>query len=217
MADEAQRRIKISEGLKRAYKEGRRDLIEFREKMSKALKGRVISPEWRKKMSDAKKGKPGGNKGKHWKLSEEDNRKKSERMKGRKLSDKHRENLSKALMGNTIRGKGWHHPPEVCQKISEGMRGEKNWNWQGGIYKTNRDIRRSPAYKRWRISVFKRDKYKCKLCDSNKKIEANHIKRFSEYVELRFEVSNGITLCNPCHKKIRGIEHTVEEMLTKLI
>ena len=129
----------------------------------------------------------------------------------------HLAKISKALMGNTIRGKGWHHPPEVCQKISEGMRGEKNWNWQGGIYETNRDVRRSPAYKQWRISVLKRDKYKCKLCSSIEKLEANHIKRFSEYIELRFEISNGITLCNPCHKKIRGIEHTVEEMLTKLI
>jgi len=54
-------RKKISEGVKRAYKEGK--LInpmkhpEVREKVSKKLKGRVFSEAWKKKISDAKKGK----------------------------------------------------------------------------------------------------------------------------------------------------------------
>jgi len=33
-------------------------------------------------------------------------------------------------------------------------------------------------------------------------IQADHIRRFSEYPELRFDLNNGRTLCTECHKKI---------------
>jgi len=63
-------------------------------------------------------------------------------------------------------------------------------------------IRKSDDYKKWRLSVFVRDNYTCQFC--NKKscyIQADHIKPFSLFPELRFDIDNGRTLCLDCHKK----------------
>jgi len=69
--------------------------------------------------------------------------------------------------------------------------------WEG-----NQRDRGSKEYKQWRSEVFKRDKYICQHCKRNGGlIQAHHIKSFSKYKELRFEVSNGITLCEECHKE----------------
>lgn len=56
-------------------------------------------------------------------------------------------------------------------------------------------------YYGWRKLVFKRDNYSCVLCGSQNKLEADHIKSYSKFPELRYELSNGRTLCNECHKK----------------
>jgi len=36
---------------------------------------------------------------------------------------------------------------------------------------------------------------------NNKTLEADHIKAFSEYPELIYDINNGRTLCKECHKK----------------
>ncbi len=73
----------------------------------------------------------------------------------------------------------------------------------------DKKIRQSAAYKAWRTLVFERDHYTCVACgDHNYEgrgeslaLHADHIQPFALYPELRFEVSNGRTLCVPCHKK----------------
>jgi len=67
-------------------------------------------------------------------------------------------------------------------------------------------IRQSAKYKAWRTLVFERDNYTCVLCGIKNGLgktiyfHADHIKPFALYPELRFEISNGRTLCVPCHK-----------------
>lgn len=83
--------------------------------------------------------------------------------------------------------------------------GENCHLWRGGITPINRAIRTSLEYKQWRENVFKRDNWTCVKCRTKgcrkNPIQAHHIKPFSTHPELRFELSNGITLCIPCHKK----------------
>jgi len=92
---------------------------------------------------------------------------------------------------------------EVRKKFSEIRKGKNSPFWRGGISKINKDIRHSLEYRIWREAVFERDNYTCQNCKKRGGyLEADHIKPFSLYIELRFVVSNGRTLCKKCHKEI---------------
>lgn len=87
--------------------------------------------------------------------------------------------------------------------------GENHWAWKGGISPEHRRIRASGAYLNWRKAVLERDNYTCVFCgDRNYKgrgvtvpLQADHIKPFYLFPELRFDVENGRTLCVECHRK----------------
>lgn len=81
-------------------------------------------------------------------------------------------------------------------------KGEKNPHWKGGITPINRLIRNSIENKLWRKAVFERDKYTCVWCGQvSGRLNADHIKPFALYPELRFAIDNGRTLCLSCHIK----------------
>lgn len=82
-----------------------------------------------------------------------------------------------------------------------GKKGADNPMWKGGITPEIRKIRNSRKYQEWRKAVFERDNYTCTICRVRGGVlNADHIKGFAYNVELRFELSNGRTLCVPCHK-----------------
>jgi 5-methylcytosine-specific restriction endonuclease McrA len=87
---------------------------------------------------------------------------------------------------------------------------ECSWQYRDeGKRTADKKIRQSWAYKAWRTLVFERDNYTCVECGDKNYVgrgeslalHADHIKPFALYPELRFEPSNGRTLCVPCHKK----------------
>tara|TARA_R100000008_G_scaffold79226_1_gene60780 strand:+ start:423 stop:704 length:282 start_codon:yes stop_codon:yes gene_type:complete len=66
-----------------------------------------------------------------------------------------------------------------------------------------------PVYKDWRKKVLNRDSYKCQMPGCKRKgrrMQVHHIQKWSTASSLRFEVSNGITLCWDCHKEVNGKE-----------
>lgn len=66
------------------------------------------------------------------------------------------------------------------------------------------DGRNSAAYRNWRRDVLARDGYCCQRCgDTSGPLHAHHIKSYADHPDLRFDESNGTTLCVFCH----GVEH----------
>jgi hypothetical protein len=83
--------------------------------------------------------------------------------------------------------------------------GQYHWNWKGGITPENHAIRNSFQYCVWRSDVFKRDNFTCIKCGQVGGIlHAHHIKHFAEFIDLRFDINNGMTLCKKCHNKIHS-------------
>lgn len=131
---------------------------------------------------------------------------------GKKLSEETKKKISLKAMGNK-RGLGKKHSKETIEKIRRAnlgkerhfMRGANNWRWRGGVTPIHHQIRNSLEYKIWRRAVFERDNYTCVWCRRKKevsgKLNADHIKPFAFFPELRFAIENGRTLCIPCHKK----------------
>ena len=107
--------------------------------------------------------------------------------------------------GQTPWNKGRVWPADVRLKISLSNKGKhsgsKNNMWKGGVTDENLRMRWSQEYKDWRKAIFKRDDYTCIICDSRGVfLNADHIKPFSLYPELRLDMNNGRTLCVKCHK-----------------
>lgn len=66
----------------------------------------------------------------------------------------------------------------------------------------------------WRKVIYKRDNWTCQWPDCGlgprsfpfRHIEAHHIFKWADYPELRFRLSNGITLCKNHHKHVTDRE-----------
>lgn len=68
---------------------------------------------------------------------------------------------------------------------------------------SNNDIRKSSEYTQWRTAVFERDDYTCQRCGvRGGSLNAHHIKPFAGHIDCRFDVDNGVTLCEKCHREV---------------
>jgi len=121
---------------------------------------------------------------------------------GRKLSEESKDKIRSAAIGR----KAWNKNLSKAKnpdKIKYGKPGETHHNWKGGISSINTRIRQSSEYKIWRKQVFIKDNFTCQKCKiKGNKLNAHHIIPFSANIEKRFDLSNGITLCEKCHSLI---------------
>lgn len=93
-------------------------------------------------------------------------------------------------------------------QMAKRQKGSNSHLWKGGICSENRLLRNSAKYDSWRSAVFARDEYTCQDCGCRGgKLTADHIKAWSLYPALRFDISNGRTLCRPCHQKTDTFGH----------
>lgn len=111
---------------------------------------------------------------------------------------------------------------------SKHQSGENNTSWKGGIKSVYDRFRDLNEYWHWRKAVLNRDNNCCTECGSKNNLHSHHIKYLKQliseycnkvtklpkdliYEELTdpyfYDISNGRTLCEPCHKywhKIHG-------------
>ena len=72
-------------------------------------------------------------------------------------------------------------------------------------------------YKRFRSKVLKRDNKQCQMCKSKKRLQVHHIMKWSLASSLRYDESNGITLCYCCHKQVTGKESSYVEYFSQIV
>ncbi len=189
---------------------------ELKLKLSLAKKGKKFSEEHIKNLSLAHKGKMPSN---------------IEMLKtyniGRKLSE---ETIEKIRQSNL--GKKHNISKEGLERMrvknydawNKGMKGynagENNPTWiKDRSMLKKRDRQSGSAYTFWRMEVYKRDNFTCKMSNGecSSKIEAHHILTWKDAKELRYEVSNGITLCTKHHPRQRESEIKFADYFKSLI
>lgn len=104
-----------------------------------------------------------------------------------------------------------NHKRKISQRAKERVVDGRHNFWQGGKTDENHKIHNSIEYKLWRTAVFVRDGFRCVWCKikggwskalkKDIRLNADHIKPFAYFPELRFVVENGRTLCLDCHRK----------------
>lgn len=119
--------------------------------------------------------------------------------------------------------KGKKKTLEQRLKMRDNNLGPKSHFWKGGITDRNHKRRSGIEYREWRKNVYERDNYTCQICGArscagkNVFLNADHIKPWALYPELRFDVSNGRTLCLDCHKKTDTFAVKTSVLVQKLL
>ena len=92
---------------------------------------------------------------------------------------------------------------ETRTKQSVSQLGDKNHMWKGG--KTMKSQKRDFRYQDWRNSVIERDGSKCTICSKFCMYPiTHHIEHASENESLKYDISNGVTLCYDCHMTVHN-------------
>lgn len=142
----------------------------------------------------------------HWK------RMQAERMMGKERDENCRAKIRSKAIGRTVSPNTIEKALRTKAEHGSLLKGEKHPNWKGG-----RPWERFKAeeYKAWRTAVLERDGYVCQRCHRQcrkreKGLAAHHEKPYKDYPELRYQVSNGVTLCRACHMELHGKNYQME-------
>jgi 5-methylcytosine-specific restriction endonuclease McrA len=108
--------------------------------------------------------------------------------------------LSRALVSGSTRSCGCYHK-EVWQELL------RNPDLTDEERELRRERRVDPRTVEWRKKVYERDGYVCQACGDGRggNLVAHHKESWDRNKELRFDVANGTTSCEPCHKEFHSV------------
>jgi 5-methylcytosine-specific restriction endonuclease McrA len=96
-----------------------------------------------------------------------------------------------------------------CYKCyHENNKGVNNPSWNPNLTKEDRIKRRLgfPELRLWKISIYERDNYICQKCKiRGYNLQAHHIHPWHSHENLRFDINNGLTLCQSCHQNYHSM------------
>lgn len=118
-----------------------------------------------------------------------------------------------------------------ANKLIPHLRGKLHPCWKNGLTSFYMVLRNLDEYKNWRMECLKRDWFRCQECFNKKELEVHHIKSFKVLVdnflknysqfsiiddretlvrlattyEPFWDINNGQTLCEKCHKSLKRI------------
>jgi len=140
---------------------------------------------------------------------------------GRKLGTNNRtgyQHREESKRKTSVAHKTWCDAnPEKVRARGLKIQGNKHYNWKGGCTRLNESIRRMTENRRWMAAVKVRDG-KCLVCGSVEDMESHHLIPLASLVKVHgitnneqarecavlWDLSNGMTVCTPCHYKIHG-------------
>jgi 5-methylcytosine-specific restriction endonuclease McrA len=111
----------------------------------------------------------------------------------------------------------------LSETIGDKRNGKNNPNWNAELTPEERDKRRDSAKSlKWRLAIYHRDGFACQCCGDARggNLNAHHINDHKSHKDKRFDISNGITLCEPCHRgfhKAFGYGNNDAEQLAKYL
>lgn len=97
------------------------------------------------------------------------------------------------------------------REMSSLRKGKLSYSYNPNISDEERVCRRTlhkDKLNYWRKQVFGRDGYKCKVCGENGHLNAHHLDGYHWCEEKRFDVDNGVTLCQKHHRQFHKIYGT---------
>jgi hypothetical protein len=107
------------------------------------------------------------------------------------------------LKWSKIRGHGKIYCNQECHNAAQVDKSHPSWIKDRSLIKDPlHSARQSKKMREWEQAIFTRDNFTCQSCGAvDVHLVAHHLKGFTKHPDIGFNLDNGKTLCEKCHRK----------------